>query len=56
MWVFSPVVEVAAPAVLDVGQDLALRNALAPEAVRDDAPWLVLQPAEQPPEEALGCG
>jgi hypothetical protein len=37
-----------------VRQDLALRDAIAPEAVGDDTPPLELQAGQQPPEEAPG--
>ena len=49
------VVQVSALPVLRVGQDLALCGRVAPELVRDDHPWRILQPAQQLAKEALGC-
>jgi hypothetical protein len=40
--------------VSDFGQNLALRHAMAAQAVRDDALRLVLQIGEQSLDEALG--
>ena len=52
----SQAVEEAALPVLDVGHDVAVGDTVAAQAIGDDAPWLVLQPAEQLPEQTLGCG
>jgi hypothetical protein len=41
--------------VPDIGQDGAVRDAAAAQAVGDDASRLVAQPLQQPFEEALGC-
>ena len=47
MRVFRSIVEVAAGPMPHIGQDLSLRHAVAPQAVGDEAPRLVLRPAEQ---------
>src|SRR5215813_11283780 len=47
MRVLTAVVEIAAPAVFDSGQDLALRRAIALELIRDDDPRDIPQALEQ---------
>src|SRR4051812_25173348 len=37
----------------DIGQDLAMRDTVAAQAVGDEAPGFVLQPVQQSLEEAL---
>jgi hypothetical protein len=56
MRVLSPVVQVPARPVSDVRQHRSLSNAIAPQAIRDQASWLVLHPVQQMLEEALGSG
>lgn len=41
--VFCPVVQILTGAVPHLRQQLALRDAVAAQAVRDDAAWLVLE-------------
>ena len=53
MRILSPVVEVAALAVLDPGQDLPLGRAIAGQLVRHEHAGHVPQTLEQLPEEAL---
>jgi hypothetical protein len=53
MRILGPVVEVAALAVLDPGQDLFLRRAIAAQLIRHDHAGHVLQPLQQLSEEAL---
>ena len=55
MRVFGPVVHVATAPVLHLGQNIAMRNAIAAKAIRHQALWLVLQPGEQAFEETLGA-
>ena len=52
--VLGPVVEVAALSVLDLREDVAVRDAVAVQAVSNDATRLVLEVAEQALEEAFG--
>ena len=40
----------------NIGQDRSLSNAVAAQAVRDEASWLILQPVQQMLEEPLGSG
>ena len=40
----------------DIGQDRSLSDAVAAQAVRDEASWLVLQPMQQALEETPGSG
>src|SRR5512134_1257616 len=54
MGVLAPIIEVATLAMLDSGQDLALRRAVAFELIGDDDPWHVLEPFEQFAKELLG--
>src|SRR3954470_21842802 len=57
MRVFRSVVQVATGSVLHPGQDLAVRDPVAAQAIGDDALRLVLQASEQALEEAFrGCG
>src|SRR4051794_12135064 len=55
MRVLSAVVQVATGPVLHLGQDLAVRDPVATQAVSDEALRLVLQSSEQALDEAL-CG
>ena len=40
----------------DIGQDRSLSDAIAAQAVGDEASWFVLQPMQQVLEETLGSG
>src|SRR5215470_6467400 len=53
MRVLTAVVEIAALAVFDPGQDLALGRAIALELIGDDDAWHVLQPLKQLAKELL---
>jgi len=55
MRVLTAVVEIAALAVLDPGQDLPLGGSVAAQFVRHDHTGNVLQALQQLLEEALGC-
>jgi len=50
----SAVVQAAAGPMPHTGQDLALRDAVVAQPVRDDLAWLVLEANQQALEEALG--
>ena len=54
--VFSSIVQVAAGPVSDIGQDGSPSNAIAAQAVRDQASRLELQAVQQMLEETLGSG
>src|SRR6188474_1490784 len=54
MRVLGPVVEIAALPVFDIGQDLALRHAIALELIGHDHARHILQALQQLLEEALG--
>src|SRR5215510_1492948 len=54
MRVLTAVVEIAALAVFDPGQDLALRRPVALELIGDNHLWHVLQPLEQLAKELFG--
>jgi hypothetical protein len=51
--VLSTIVRVSAPSVPDLRQQSAMRDAVAAQTVGDQPPRLVLQPPQQPLEEAL---
>ena len=53
MRVLTPVIEIAALAVLDAREDLALRGAVAFEFIGDEHPWDVQQTLEELAEEFL---
>src|SRR6201981_2438450 len=52
----SAIVEIAALAVLDLGQDLAFGGGVALELVCDDHPWNIPQAVQQLAEEPRGRG
>src|SRR5689334_23510187 len=52
----SAIVEIAALAVLDLGQDLAFGGGVALELVCDDHPWNIPQALQQLAEEPRGRG
>jgi hypothetical protein len=56
MRVFGPVVEVSAGSVPHIGQDFALGDPMAAQAIGDDLPRPVLQASGQALEEAFCCG
>ena len=56
MRILSTIIEITTCSMPDVGQDLAMRNTVAAQAVGDKAPRLVLQPVQKSLEKALGCG
>jgi hypothetical protein len=47
MRVFTPVIEIAALAVLHAKQELALRGTVAFELIGDDHPWDIQQALEE---------
>src|SRR4051794_26459393 len=53
MGALSTIVQIAARAVTDIGQDLTMRGTVAAQAVGDEAARLVLQPMQQSFEEPL---
>ena len=53
MGVLTPVVQIAALAVLDPRQDLPFGRAVALQLVSNDHPWHVLEPLEQLTKELL---
>ena len=56
MRILSPIVQVPAGPVSYIRQDRSLSNAVAAQAVRDEASWLVVKPSQQVLEEPLGRG
>ena len=52
--ILGAIVEVAALPMLDIGQQVALRDPIAPEFVGDDHPRRILQALQQTLEEPLG--
>ena len=56
MRVSGAVVQVPTGSVLDLGEHLALRHAVTPQAIGDQALGFVLQPSEQALEEPFGGG
>ena len=56
MRILSSIVQVPARPMPDIGQNRSLSDAIAAQAVRDEASWLVLQSMQQALEETLGSG
>jgi hypothetical protein len=54
MRILSTIIKVATCSMPDVGQDLAMRNSVAAQAVSDEALRLVLEPVQKSLEETLG--
>jgi hypothetical protein len=46
MRILGSIVQVPAHPMPDIGQDRSLSDAIAAQAVRDEASWLVLQPMQ----------
>jgi hypothetical protein len=53
MRIFGPVIQISALSVLDARKQLTLSDAIAPQLVGHNHPRLILQPLQQPFEEAL---
>ena len=56
MRILSPIVQIPAGPVLYLRHDRSLSNAVAAQAVRDEASWLIPKPTQQMLEEPLGGG
>ena len=56
MRILSPIVQIPAGPVSDIRHHRSLGNAVAAQAVRDEASWLVAKPTQQVLEEPLGGG
>jgi hypothetical protein len=56
MRILSPIVQIAAGPVSHIRHDRSLSNAVAAQAVRDEASWLIAKPTQQMLEEPLGGG
>ena len=55
MRILTPVVEIAALAMFDARQNLALGGAVALQFIRDNHPWDILTAFEQLAEKLLRC-
>jgi hypothetical protein len=56
MRILSPIVQIPAGPVSYIRHDRSLSNAVAAQAVRDEASWLIAKPTQQMLEEPLGGG
>jgi hypothetical protein len=56
MRILSPIVQIPAGPVSYLRHDRSLSNAVAAQAVRDEASWLIAKPTQQMLEEPLGGG
>ena len=56
MRILSPIVQIPAGPVSCIRHDRSLSNAVAVQAVRDEASWLIVKPTQQMLEEPLGGG
>src|SRR5262245_46955830 len=52
--ILGTIVQIPVLSVCDARENLALRRAIAPEFIGDDAPWDILTPVEELPKELLG--
>jgi hypothetical protein len=51
--ILGPLVQIPARSVPNIGKEVALRDAVAAQAICDEMAWLVLKPVQQAPEETL---
>jgi len=54
MRILGSIVQVPAGPMPNIGQDRSLSDAIAAQAIRDEASWIVLPPMQQMLEETLG--